>query len=348
MMTGKERCLAVIGGEEPDRTPLFPLLMSFAARYLGVSYREFASDAHVLAEAQLRISEDFGVDAITVCSDAFRIAIDLGGEPVFPEESPPHLARPLVNRAADMERLRRPDPRAKGSRMADRISAAAELARSVGDRLLVLGWVDMPFAEACSVCGVSEFMMLLYDDPIMAHALLGFLTETVIDFALAQLEAGVPMIGAGDAAASLLSAEHYREFVLPYERLVVDSVHAAGGLLKLHICGSTRHLLADMIASGADLFNVDHLVPFAMAVEVYGRAGRAFKGNLDPVADILQCDSIGCAKKARALIAEARGTRYMLSAGCEIPPGVDVEVFRAFCEAVDEEPVGLPPVKILR
>jgi len=331
-MNGKERCLAAIRGESRDRTPVFPLLMSYAARRLGVSYRSFAGEGRVLAEAQLKAAEDFPLDAITVCSDAFRVTADLGGELVFPEETPPHLVRPLVAAGSDIARLGRPDPVAPLSRMADRVAAAGELARAVGGRLLVLGWVDLPFAEACSACGLSELMLLLCDDPGAAHALLEKLTPVVIDFALAQLAAGVPMIGAGDAAASLVSAALYREFALPYERRVVDAVHAAGGLVKLHICGSTLHLIPDMVSTGADLFNVDHLVDFGLAQRAYGAAGLAFKGNLDPVADILQSSAEDCAAKARALIERAKGSRYLLSAGCEIPPAVDEQVFRAFCE----------------
>ena len=330
-MDGKQRCLAAIRGEAPDRTPLFPLLMSFAARHLGVSYRSFAGEGRVLAQAQLKAADDFGLDAITVCSDAFRIAADLGGELVFPEQSPPHLALPLVSRGADIARLGRPDPLASGSRMADRVAAARELSLAAGDSLLVLGWVDMPFAEACSACGVSEFMLMLCDDPASAHRLLGHLCDVAIDFALAQVAAGVGMIGAGDAAASLISAQLYQDFALPYEVRVVAAVHAAGCLVKLHICGATSHLIPDMISTGADLFNVDHLVPFDEALSAYGAAGRAIKGNLDPVAGLLQSTAADCAAAACSLIERARGCRYLLSAGCDIPPDVDEDVFRAFC-----------------
>jgi uroporphyrinogen-III decarboxylase len=88
-----------------------------------------------------------------------------------------------------------------------------------------------------------------------------------------------------------------------------------------------------MVSSGADLFNVDHLVDFSRACEVYGQAGKCFKGNLNPVADILQADVESCQKKTRGCLAAAEGKRYMLSAGCEIPGEVSDEVFRAFCEA---------------
>jgi uroporphyrinogen-III decarboxylase len=88
-----------------------------------------------------------------------------------------------------------------------------------------------------------------------------------------------------------------------------------------------------MVRSGADLFNVDHLVPFEEACRVYGGARKCFKGNLDPVRDVLNATPEACRAKARACLARAAGLPYMLSAGCEIPAAVPDAVFRAFCGA---------------
>jgi MtaA/CmuA family methyltransferase len=332
-MNSKERFYAALAGKAVDRVPVFPLLMFFAVDRAGLTYRRFATDGSALAEAQLHVLERFPIDALTVCSDAFRVAADLGGDMAFPENTPPHVTRPLVRSRGDLLSLRRPDPLKHGSRMADRCAAAAQLARAVGDRCAVLGWVDMPFAEACSACGVSEFMMMLVDEPALAHELLEFLTGVVIDFALAQHAAGAPMIGAGDAAASLISPEMYRQFALPYERRVCEAVHAAGGTVKLHVCGNTSALLDDMATCGADLFNLDHMVDFARARDVYGRAGKCFKGNLNPVADMLHASPAQCRNRALECLRMAQGKAYMLSPGCEVPPGVTDEVFMEFCLA---------------
>ena len=332
-MNSRERCIAAINGRPVDRVPVFPLLMFFAQQRHGITYREFASNGRALADAQLNMLDKFPLDAITACSDAFRVTADLGAEMAYPEEGPPFAKQPLVRMRADLDRLSMPDPFDQGSRMADRLLGAGALAKAAGEECLVLGWVDMPFAEACSLCGVSEFMMILVDDPSLAHAILGFLTEVVIDFSLAQLETGVHGIGAGDAATSLISAAHYREFALPYEQRVVNAVHEAGGLVKLHICGTTTHLLSDMVQSGADLFNVDHLVDFEAACERFGKADKCFKGNLDPVAGMMQSTPQVCEARCLELMERASGLRYMLSPGCEVPGDTDDEVFRAFCEA---------------
>jgi MtaA/CmuA family methyltransferase len=332
-MNSLQRCIAAIEGRPVDRTPVFPLLMFLAADRLGVSYRQYATSGAVLAEAQLLARERFGIDAITACSDAFRLSADLGGDMEYPEHGTPYLRSPLVTAGSDLERLGRPDPAERGTRMADRVDAVGRMARAVGEDCLVLGWIDMPFAEACSLCGVSRFLLLLYDDPPIAHRILRFLEGSVVDFALAQLEAGARMIGAGDAAASLVSRDMYREFALPYEKAVFRAIRSRGGMGKLHICGTTTQMLGDMAASGADLVNVDHAVPFDRAVDVFGAAHVCFKGNLDPVSDVLQATPEQCEARALQRIRAARGVRYMLSAGCEIPAGVSDEVFRAFCRA---------------
>ncbi len=332
-MTSKERCLAALRGQPVDHTPIFPLLMFFAADRAGLTYRQYATDGHALAEAQLRARARYGIDALTACSDAFRLSADLGAEMAFPEAKPPHAVRPLLSDPADLSALHRLDPLAKGSRMADRVLAVEELARAAGEECLVLGWVEMPFAEACNLVGLSDFLMLLVTEPAQAHAILERVTDLEIDFARAQLAAGAAMIGAGDAAASLISPEMYREFALPYARRVAEAVHAAGGLAKLHICGNTSALLADMATSGCDLYNVDSMVDLHRAREVYGAAGLCYKGNLDPVSDMLQATPDFCRAKARECLRLAEGTRFMLSAGCEIPAGVTDAVMEAFCGA---------------
>jgi MtaA/CmuA family methyltransferase len=332
-LSSKARILAAIRGETVDRTPVFPLLMFLAADRFKVPYRLYATNGHVMAEAQLLMHSRFGVDAITACSDAFRLSADLGGDIVYPEDKTPYLARPLITSEDSLNSLRRPDLAGSKTRAADRVLAVREMARAVGENCLVLGWVDMPFAEACSLCGMSQFMLMLAEDPRLAHLILEFLTGLVIEFSLLQLEAGAPMIGSGDAAASLVSARMFREFVLPYEQCVCTAIHTAGGLVKLHICGKTTHLLADMVGSGADLFNVDHLVDLEAARTIYQPAGKCYKGNLNPVAGMLQASPASCEQSALDCLQTARGSAYILSAGCEVPAGVADDVFAAFCQA---------------
>ena len=126
MMTHRQRFMAALDGTPLDRAPVFPLLMFLAADRAGLTYREYATDGRTLAEAQLLVQERFSLDAVTVCSDAFRVPADLGGDMAYPEERTPYLRQPLVTAGTDLAKLGHPDPAAKGSRMADRLLAVAE------------------------------------------------------------------------------------------------------------------------------------------------------------------------------------------------------------------------------
>ncbi|MDR1580347.1 MAG: uroporphyrinogen decarboxylase family protein [Synergistaceae bacterium] len=335
-MNGYERCAAVLRDERPDRTPFFPLLMFFAADRSGMAYREYASDGHSLASAQINMAENYHVDAVTVSSDAFRLCADLGGGMVFPENQTPYMPSPLVKDESDLRSLKIPDPRRKGSRMKDRLDAVSELRRSMGNRTMIFGWVEMPFAEACNVCGLANFMMMLIDAPELAHSVLEFITGIEIDFARAQIEAGAHAIGCGDAAASMISAPLFREFALPYEHRVNEAAHAAGSFTKLHMCGNSTHLLGDLSANGSDIYNVDHMVDLALAGNIYSSAGGTVKGNVNPVTDLMSATPEHARDAARRCVESTRGKKFMLGAGCEIPAATSDEVFFAFADAVNE------------
>ena len=329
-MNSKERCLAVLRKETPDRVPFFPLMMFFAASRAGMNFRTYATDPSALAEAQQNLFENYQVDAVTVSTDAFRVSADLGAEMVYPANQTPYAARPLIASDRDLRALKRPDPMKPGSRMRQRIETVEMLSRNIGDRALICGWVEMPFAEVCDWFGVENLMYLLFDEPELVHEALEIASGLEVEFARMQLQAGAHLIGCGDAAASLISADQFAEFALPYEQRVTAGIREANGLSKLHICGNSTQSLRLIAQNGADLVNVDALVNFDDAVGVFGGAGIPFKGNADPVRDLMNASPTQARATGLTLLEKAKGLPFMLSAGCEIPAETTVETYLAF------------------
>jgi hypothetical protein len=56
-----------------NHTPFHPILMHFAARYSGFTYGRFASDYRALVESNLRCRDEFGMDAVGLISDPYRV-----------------------------------------------------------------------------------------------------------------------------------------------------------------------------------------------------------------------------------------------------------------------------------
>ena len=59
-------------GALPGKVLFRPILMYFAANFIGKTYGEFASDYNVLVEANLRCMDEFGLDMLGLISDPYR------------------------------------------------------------------------------------------------------------------------------------------------------------------------------------------------------------------------------------------------------------------------------------
>ena len=144
-----------------------------------------------------------------------------------------------------------------------------------------------------------------------------FIVEVELRFARSQVELGADLIGIGDAAASLVGPKFYDEFVWPYEKKLIEALHAAGIRTRLHICGNTRRILGDMGRLGCDFVDVDSLAPLTEARKEMGPA-QVLLGNLDPVRDL--CN--GTPQTVSSIVAACHreaGPRYIVGAGCEVP-----------------------------
>ena len=93
-MTPRERYLAVLHGGRPDVLPRLPILMQFAAEYIGSNYGAFASDYRVLVEANLRCAEEFGIDQLNTMSDPYRETAGFGAPIEFPRNGVPICLKP--------------------------------------------------------------------------------------------------------------------------------------------------------------------------------------------------------------------------------------------------------------
>lgn len=311
-----------------------PITMMFAARLAGVPYREYCTDFRLLARAQVAVAERFGFDHVSAISDPAREAVDLGAPVTWFPDQPPALddTQALLADPARLASLAVADPHG-GGRMTDRVRGI-ELLRSMAGDLLVEGWVEGPCAEGADLRGISTLMTDFGDDPEFVADLFDFTTRQAIAFARAQVDAGADIIGVGDAAASLVGPAIYREVILPYERRLFDAIHAMGARVRLHICGNTRRSVADMATAGADIVDLDSMVPLEQARADAG-PDQVLLGNLNPVTELLSSSPDAVAARVAACHREA-GSRFIVGAGCEVPaatPHANVDAMVEYARA---------------
>ncbi len=329
-MTSRERVLAHLAGRPVDRLPLMPITMMFACVHIGARYRDYCTDYRVLVEGQMRTAEAFGFDYVNTMSDPAREAADCGAVVQYFDNQPVALIedQALLADKTRLASLKIPDPLG-GGRMTNSLKGLALYQERVGQDMMIEGWVEGPIAEGADLRGINTLMLDFFDDPPFVRDLFAFVIEMELRFAREQLKAGADVIGVGDAAASLVGPDIYHEFVWPYEKKLVDGIHALGGKVRLHICGNTRRILEGMGKLGCDIVDLDSMAPIAEARQQMG-PNTILLGNLNPVAVLRNGDPAGIT----AAIAECHrqaGPPFIVGAGCEVPRDTPAENLRALC-----------------
>lgn len=327
-MNGLQRTLDFLDGKPVDRPPCHPIIMRWAARYGGVKYRDFCLDYRRKCDAMIQCADDFDLDWVTVMSDAYCEASAFGLNIEYPEDDLPidrsgHL--PDLAAAARLKPFRALDHQ----RTANRVNEIREFKRRVGDRQFILGWVEGPVAEYADLRGVSNAAMDFLDDPDTVLKAMDVIVDCALDFITIQVEAGAHCIGIGDAFSSQIGPALYRQLAFEGERRMIAHIHGLGAKAKLHICGNTKAILPDMIRTGADIVDVDHLVPSMVEFAPLLGPGQVLSGKTDPVSVIQDGTPEQIAATVRDCQRQANG-RCIVSAGCEITPDTTVANFRAF------------------
>jgi MtaA/CmuA family methyltransferase len=330
-MNSYERTIRFLQAEQVDHPPFHPIVMRWAAAYHGVPYREFCCNAEVKCRAMIAVADDFQADWVTTLSDPYCEAEAYGIRVEYPENDLPLDRGGHFTDLRAIANLPLLNPSAH-ARCRNRLAEVTQFRREVGGRLFIVGWVEGPIAEYSDLRGLTNASMDFFDEPDLVHEALDRLTENAKQFITAQVDAGADCIGIGDAFCSQIGPNLYRAFAFERQKQLVDHIHALGVRAKLHICGNTHALLSDMLATGADIVDVDHLVP-SMA-EFAGRLGprQVFCGKVDPVSVVQNGAPDDIVAGVKESFTQAGG-RCILSAGCEVTPGTSRANFEAFSKA---------------
>jgi MtaA/CmuA family methyltransferase len=330
-MNSYERYINTIKGETVDFLPRVPILMQFAAEYIGSNYKNFSSDNNVLVEANIKCAEEFQFDQLSCIADSSREAHGFGAEVTYMEDSVPRATYPLVN-TKDLTTLLKPDPY-KSERMFDIIKAVRKYKESFYREYSILGWVEGPASSATEIRTMTNLMMDLIEDRPFAEDLMDLCLQVEIDYAVAQIKAGCDTIGVGDAVVSQVSPRLYNKLIQPREKKLIKSIQDAGAYAKLHICGNITHLLPGIADLGIDIIDVDHMVDIERVRDALGNK-VVITGNLDPVEGILNGNPEDIKEEFRRIY-EKVGNPFMVNAGCEIPSRTPKENLKALCEPIN-------------
>jgi MtaA/CmuA family methyltransferase len=204
------------------------------------------------------------------------------------------------------------------------------------DDIFIRGNCDQaPFTLASMMRGTQNWMLdLMMADENLILRLLDYCTDAVCQFIRLMSQTGCDMVSNGDSPAgpSMISPEMYEKFAMPYERQIVDLAHSLGLPYALHICGDTGLILDRMLLTGADAFELDYKTDAGKVYNMYHNKATLI-GNIDPSGVLALGTPDEVRKKTEELLVVYSGShRFILNAGCALPPITPEENVKAMIE----------------
>jgi uroporphyrinogen-III decarboxylase len=159
-MNSYERVMGRLAGKDVDYLPNMGLVMFLGAKEAGVTFGDYITNYHYLAEGALRCHEKYGIDMVCAISDPLRETAGFEAEVVIREEGTPYCSKHRIQDLSDINTLKVKDPM-KSWRMHDRIEAVRLLKERVGNDIPVVGWIEGALAECCDLMNMQNVLACL-------------------------------------------------------------------------------------------------------------------------------------------------------------------------------------------
>jgi uroporphyrinogen decarboxylase len=259
-MTPRERVLAALSHEQPDRTP-----RDFWAEAPALK-RLFAHVGHESKDLLLR---QLGVDvrhleAPTPAESPVGGGVfqNLWGERYVHRQTPWGPMREDVKGAlaeaqtlSDLKAFDWPDPAC-----IDRSSLKEQCARH-DKYALLYGFADV-WQRPALVRGWEGMFLDMAERPDWVHFLCRKFTDFYLEDYVRAAEATSGRIDLyllisdlGSQQGPLISLKMFREFVAPYLKEMADRIHEVGGRVLYHSCGGIRLFIQDLVSLGVDVLD---------------------------------------------------------------------------------------------
>lgn len=297
-MNERERVLAVLRHEQPDRVPwLARLELWYAARLAtGTLPERFSGYSLWDINRELGIGIRTVADVVTLRQGGFAVRQSRrGDESITIYDTPlgsvrtvttlneamrlsgvnhPYTTEFFIKDVADYDVLEyvyehtRPEPCYESY-----LQVAAQLG---GDGLVLSGRVECPFQNwLLRMAGYETGFAHLMDHTERVERFLRFLTDWTLDVCKVVVASPAEMILSGDNFSGIIThGRLFRTYCLPYLQAFSADLHARGKWLASHIDGETASLLQVFAESGVDV--AECFTPWPMTQTTLAQAQAAW------------------------------------------------------------------------
>jgi len=327
-------------GEEIPRYPVW--LMRQAGRILPEyravraklsGFKELVETPALAAEVTIQPIDLLDVDAAILFSDILVVPDAMGLTYEMIEQRGPYFPKTIRSRAELSLLDTNPD-------VADRLSYVFEAIRltkkGLHNRVPLIGFAGAPWTIFCYMVEgkgsktFSESRKLLYTDPVLAHELLGRITDFTIEYMKEQQRAGVDALQLFDSWAGILGREQYETFGLSYIRKIAQAFE--GFPFTVFSKGAIASL-PDISEIPCTTIGLDWNMDVRETRRLVGE-NKTLQGNLDPC--LLYADAKTIQVEVNKLLDSFESPRHIVNLGHGVYPDIDPEKVKVLIKTVKE------------
>ncbi len=340
-MKNDYRFLQACRRQDVDCTPVW--MMRQAGRYLPEyralrkkhSFWEMCKTPELAVEVTLQPLRRMEIDAAILFSDILVPLEAMGSAIEFHEGRGPVVDRPIRS-AADLETLHVIEAEEAVPFVMDAIRI---LRRELEGKVPLIGFSGAPFTLASYLIeggGSKQYQhvkTLMYANPEIYHKLMAMISDTVISYLKAQIEAGAQIVQLFDSWVGCLGPLDYQEYVFPYNRKIFDALDAYD-VPKIHFANQASTLLPQVVAAGGDIIGLDWRQDLKKAWDIIG-PDHGVQGNFEPVALFAPIPEIR--KRVKRILGQAENRNgHIFNLGHGILPTTPIDHAKAMIDAVHE------------
>jgi uroporphyrinogen decarboxylase len=308
-----------------------PIMTYPGLHLIGKSVRDMVTDADVqfrcikaLAERYPSIAALSGMD-LSVEAEAF------GSNIRFSDDEIPTAIGAIVTDVESATALQIPQVGSKRTAMA--LKVVEKAANHFKDRPVIAGCIG-PFSLAGRLMDMNKILLSVRKDPVMVHVVLEKCTNFLTRYLQILKSLGANGVVIAEPAAGLLSPAQCSQFSSQYVARIVSAIQDNYFSVILHNCGNTAKQISSLLSTGAHGLHLGCTVDLSEVVTEIPSDVLLF-GNIEPAGVFLLGTPMQVEEKVHTLLTKMQQyPNFVLSSGCDIPPGTSLENLGAFFGAL--------------
>lgn len=334
-----ETIIKAYKGEETDYTPLWFMRQAGRSqpeyRKLKEKYSlfEITHQPELCAYVTRLPVENYGVDAAILYKDIMSPLPAIGIDVEIKSGIGPVIHNPIRN-FQDVEKLGEINPKSDVPYVLDTIKLLTEEQLEVP----LIGFSGAPFTLASYMIeggpskNYSKTKALMYREPDTWFALMEKLSDMVISYVEAQVDAGAKAIQIFDSWVGALSAHDYRIFIKPIMTRIFSELRNKQVPLIIFGVGA-RHLLMEWNDLPVDVIGLDWRTSINEAREL--GVTKVLQGNLDPTVLLTEWENIE--KRTKPILDEGLSDgRHVFNLGHGVTPDIKPETLKRLTAFIHE------------